>query len=198
MLEVMKSGQNSTPTAIFAHLLYHLGIILLLGPLIDQTRLSDALVPADICTQASNAISALIRSYGELYTLRRVHTLLPYISLVSSVALLTISQTQDSISSASLAQVAQGISDLRNMAPSSDFAGHAADALQTIIDHTFPGAYPSSKSSEERAQSRKGTTYSYEGTPSIPTHHILEEAAASRSSPFSSYLSSVIAKVRDS
>jgi hypothetical protein len=179
-------------------LLYHFGVILLFGPLIGQSLPSDAVVPTDMCRQASNAVSALIHSHGELYSLRRVHTFVPYISLVSSVALLTISQTQGSISNASLAHVAQGISDLRSMAQSNDFASHAADALQTITTHMFPVAYPSSNSSEDRPRSSKDATYLYEGTPSIPAHHILEEAAASRSSPFSSYLSSVMAEVRDS
>jgi hypothetical protein len=152
----------------------------------------------DICREASNAVLALIRSHDELYTLRLVHTFVPYISLVSSVAHLTISQTQGSISNVSLAHIAQGISDLRNMAQSNNFAGHAADALQTITNHLFPAAYHLSTSSKDQPQSAKGATYSYKGTQIIPPHHILEEAAASRSSPFSSYLSSVMAEVRDS
>lgn len=93
MLPVLKSGENSTPMAIFNHLLYHFGILLLFSPLIGLRIESNPVAPGEMCTEAADSISALVRSYRELYGLQRIHTFIPYISLVSSVTYLTIINT---------------------------------------------------------------------------------------------------------
>ena len=160
MLQVLKSGENSTPTAIFAQyvqslqryfkyfnrrssnsLLYHYGVLLLFSPLIGL-RLDSSIEPSEICTQAADAVSSLVYSYRELYSLHRVHSFIPYISLASSIAHLVLARTRGPMASGNLPKVAQGIADLRDMAPSSAFAGHAADALRKIADRSFRGADP--------------------------------------------------------
>ncbi|KFY83175.1 hypothetical protein V498_08250, partial [Pseudogymnoascus sp. VKM F-4517 (FW-2822)] len=131
MLGVLKSGVNSTPTAIFAHLLYHFGLLILFGPLIGVCLLDSSVMPDDICSQAADAINSHIWSYRELYSLRRIHAFIPYISLSASVAHLVTARNQ-SMTSDSFSKVTQGISSLEEMMPSNAFAGRAADALRRL------------------------------------------------------------------
>ena len=42
-------------------------------------------MPREICIQAANNILALVRSYDQLYTLRRTPSFMPYIVLTSSI-----------------------------------------------------------------------------------------------------------------
>ncbi|KFY99118.1 hypothetical protein V500_01451, partial [Pseudogymnoascus sp. VKM F-4518 (FW-2643)] len=134
MLGVLKSGVNSTPTAIFAHLLYHFGLLILFGPLIGVRLFDSSVMPDDICSQAADAINSHIWSYRELYSLRRIHAFIPYISLSASVAHLVTARNQ-SMTSDSFSKVTQGISSLEEMMPSNAFAGRAADALRTYAWH---------------------------------------------------------------
>lgn len=142
-----------------------------------------------MCTQAADAISSLIRSYHELYSLRRIHAFIPYISLVSSTAHLAIAATQGNMTSIVLAKVSQGISDLRNMAHSSVFACRAADALRSMVDSWFPGPEQSSRGAEDHLHRGEGTMYSIRNMPEILAHH-----AAREKSTVLFYLSRVLAE----
>ncbi|KFY94302.1 hypothetical protein V500_03344 [Pseudogymnoascus sp. VKM F-4518 (FW-2643)] len=149
MLEVLKSGANSTPTAIFAHLLYHFGLLILFGPLIGM-RLSDSsVIPNQVCSQAAKAINSHIGSYRELYSLRRIHAFIPYISLTASVAHIVITRTQRSMTSDTFPKITQGISILENMASSNAFAGRAADALRKLTSRSVMEATDLSRGGED-------------------------------------------------
>ncbi|KFY91582.1 hypothetical protein V500_04589 [Pseudogymnoascus sp. VKM F-4518 (FW-2643)] len=191
MLGVLKSGVNSTPTAIFAHLLYHFGIIILFGPLIGVRLMDSSVIPNDICSQAADAINSHIWSYRELYSLRRIHAFIPYISLTASVAHLVIARTQGSMTSDTFSNLTRGISYLHEMTPSNAFAGRAADALQSIASRSVTGADTLSSGGENWSYPAESatSTYSFRHTHSILSHHLSTRGV----STFSFYISHIVA-----
>lgn len=178
-------------------LLFRFGILLLFSPLIGSAVERLSVVPDKICVQSADTISSLIRSHRELYSLQRIHAFVPYISLVSSVAYLVIIKTQGSKSIVSFAKVTQGISDLRDMASSSNFAGRAANALQKITDLTMTGADPLSESNDNQTQNAAGASYSLGSALGFSAHRIFDVEGAPSSPLFSSFLSWVMTEVRE-
>ncbi|KAI0203322.1 fungal-specific transcription factor domain-containing protein [Astrocystis sublimbata] len=77
-------------TVLFAHMYYHFAILLLFRPLIRLRIIGSSLLPLDVCSQAADAIQGLLRSYSQLYTLRRTPSFVPYFLLTSSIMHLTV------------------------------------------------------------------------------------------------------------
>ncbi|GJC97042.1 nitrate assimilation regulatory protein nira [Colletotrichum higginsianum] len=88
--EVLRLGHNFTPAVLFAHMYYHFAILLLFRPLIKLRIIGSKLLPRDVCGQAADAIQGLLRSYSQLYTLRRTPSFVPYFVLTSSIMHLAI------------------------------------------------------------------------------------------------------------
>jgi len=86
---VLRVGQNSTPSVFFVHLYYQYTLILLFFPYIDMAFYGSSISPRDVCTDAADAISVLIRSYDKLYSLRRTPCFLPYIVFAAGIVHLT-------------------------------------------------------------------------------------------------------------
>ncbi|KAH7018227.1 fungal-specific transcription factor domain-containing protein [Microdochium trichocladiopsis] len=83
--EVLRLGHNFTPAVLFAHMYYHFAILLLFRPLIKLRIIGSSILPRDVCSQAADAIQGLLRSYAQLYTLRRTPSFVPYFLLTSSI-----------------------------------------------------------------------------------------------------------------
>ncbi|KAL8407394.1 hypothetical protein RB594_006289 [Gaeumannomyces avenae] len=98
--EVLRLGANFTPSVLFAHMHYHFAILLLFRPLIKLRISGSSVSPRDVCLQAAEAISSLLRSYSQLYTLRRTPSFVPYFVLTSSIMHLAIAATRAQESSA--------------------------------------------------------------------------------------------------
>ncbi|KAK4231468.1 nitrogen assimilation transcription factor nit-4 [Podospora fimiseda] len=152
--EVLRLGHNFTPAVLFAHMYYHFAILLLFRPLIKLRIIGSSISPRDVCSQAADAISGLLRSYSQLYTLRRTPSFVPYFVLTSSIMHLAISTTRtnpppgsgpNSASTASSTPAAQGeidpnvtdaisrgIADLTEMAPCHHFAEQALNILKYL------------------------------------------------------------------
>ncbi|KAH8648570.1 fungal-specific transcription factor domain-containing protein [Xylariales sp. PMI_506] len=88
--EVLRLGQNFTPAVLFAHMYYHFAILLLFRPLIKLRIIGSSLLPRDVCAQAADAIQGLLRSYSQLYTLRRTPSFVPYFVLTSAIMHLAV------------------------------------------------------------------------------------------------------------
>ncbi|KAI8631629.1 hypothetical protein F5Y19DRAFT_400275 [Xylariaceae sp. FL1651] len=88
--EVLRLGHNFTPAVLFAHMYYHFAILLLFRPLIKLRIIGSAILPRDVCSQAADAIQGLLRSYSQLYTLRRTPSFVPYFLLTSSIMHLAV------------------------------------------------------------------------------------------------------------
>jgi hypothetical protein len=72
---------------------YHFAILLLFRPLIKLRIIGSSISPRDVCSQAADAIQGLLRSYSQLYTLRRTPSFVPYFVLTSSIMQLAIGAT---------------------------------------------------------------------------------------------------------
>ncbi|KAK8037980.1 fungal-specific transcription factor domain-containing protein [Apiospora phragmitis] len=87
--EVLRLGTNFTPAVLLVHIYYHCVILLLFRPFIRLRIDKSSVLPRDICTEAADAIRGLLRSYSQLYTLRRTPSFLPYLTLISATMHLT-------------------------------------------------------------------------------------------------------------
>lgn len=131
---------------------YHFAILLLFRPLIKLRIVGSSIVPRDVCLQAADAISGLLRSYSQLYTLRRTPSFVPYFVLTSAIMHLAIgataSATSDSDGGSGQAgpsehphhrldprvatALTRGIADLTEMAPCHQFADQALSILKYL------------------------------------------------------------------
>ncbi|KAK8118367.1 uncharacterized protein PG998_002993 [Apiospora kogelbergensis] len=82
--EALRLGANYTPSVFVVHIYYHCAIMLLFRPYIRLRIKGSTVVPRDVCTDAADAVRALLRSYTQLYTLRHTPSFLPYLTLISS------------------------------------------------------------------------------------------------------------------
>ncbi|CAH0018245.1 unnamed protein product [Clonostachys rhizophaga] len=143
--EVLRLGHNFTPAVLFAHMYYHFAILLLFRPLIKLKILGSKVTPRDVCCQAADAIQGLLKSYSQLYTLRRTPSFVPYFVLTSAIMHLAIGSTSNDVGSpASNLQnavkldprvsesLSQGIADLTEMAPCHHFAEQALNILRYL------------------------------------------------------------------
>jgi hypothetical protein len=154
-------------------------------------RLSDSsVIPDQICSQAAEAINSHIGSYRELYSLRRIHAFIPYISLTASVAHVVITERQGSMTSDIFPKITQGISVLEEMASSNVFAGRAADALRQMASRSVLKATDLASTGGDWPNCAKSAT-SFPLSHGIITHHLSMRSV----SPFSFYLSQVVATI---
>ncbi|EAA29913.3 hypothetical protein GE21DRAFT_1546 [Neurospora crassa] len=150
--EVLRLGHNFTPAVLFAHMYYHFAILLLFRPLIKLRIVGSSISPRDVCVQAADAILGLVRSYSQLYTLRRTPSFVPYFVLTSSIMHLAIgatsSATPDPAGGIGQAEpndhghprfdprvgeaISRGIADLTEMAPCHHFAEQALNILKYL------------------------------------------------------------------
>ncbi|EGX89057.1 C6 transcription factor (NirA), putative [Cordyceps militaris CM01] len=151
--ETLRLGHNFTPAVLFAHMYYHFAILLLFRPLIKLRIIGSKVSPRDVCSQAADAIQNLLKSYSQLYTLRRTPSFVPYFVLTSTIMHLAIGATKlSSDSSGSVPtdtdamgksakmnprvsdSLAQGIADLAEMAPCHHFAEQALNILRYLAN----------------------------------------------------------------
>jgi len=110
---------------------YHFAILLLFRPFIKLDIIGSGVSPRDVCNQAADAIATLVKSYSQLYTLRRTPSFVPYFVLTSSITHLVTLGTAGGGPS----QVHQGISDLKVMSGCHGFSRRARDILIFLAHH---------------------------------------------------------------
>lgn len=116
---------------ILSSMYYHFAILLLFRPFIKVEIVASSLSPRDICSQAANAITTLVRSYSHLYTLRRTPSFVPYFVLTSAITHAVTLGT----SRAGPEQLIQGLEDLKEMRGAHGFANRGIDILHYLINH---------------------------------------------------------------
>ncbi|KAH9206319.1 fungal-specific transcription factor domain-containing protein [Leptodontidium sp. 2 PMI_412] len=132
--ESLRLGQNFTPAVLFAHLFYHSATLLLFQPFINLKINTSSVLPQDICNQAADAITGLVRSYSDLYSLRLTPSFVPYFVLVSAIIHLVTVKTDPSDPNVR-GKLLQSISDLEEMTRCHAFAFRAIDALRYLTHH---------------------------------------------------------------
>ena len=110
---------------------YHYAILLLFRPFIKLHIMGSGVSPRDVCSQAADAISALVYSYDQLYTLRRTPSFVPYFVLASSITHLVGHEMDPH----GLDKFYQGIDDLKVMESCHGFATRARDILHFLSSH---------------------------------------------------------------
>ncbi|KAK0713419.1 fungal-specific transcription factor domain-containing protein [Lasiosphaeria miniovina] len=142
---IMRLVLSSTPAVLFVHLYYHFSIITLFRPLVKTRIPNSTISPQDVCCQAADAIRALLRSYSQLYTLKRVSSFVPYFVLAASIMRFTVwisgqrgggnvgshTATTPQLGPGVAEDIIQGIADLEEM-ESSRFALHGLHLLRDL------------------------------------------------------------------
>ena len=131
---------------------YHFAILLLFRPLLKLRIVGSNITPRDVCAQAADAITGLLRSYSQLYTLRRTPSFVPYFVLTSSIMHLSLAALNASEAPPSadgspasppprrlakhdphvIEALGRGIADLAEMAPCHHFAAQALNILKFL------------------------------------------------------------------
>jgi hypothetical protein len=107
---------------------YHYAILLLFRPFIKLDIVGSGVSPRDVCQQAAQAISTLVTSYNQLYTLRRTPSFVPFFLLTSTIThLVAIGNREGEVES-----LHQGMSDLRIMIECHGFAVRARQILSFL------------------------------------------------------------------
>ncbi|KAI0130474.1 fungal-specific transcription factor domain-containing protein [Xylariales sp. AK1849] len=171
---VLRLGRNFTPAVLFAHMYYHFAILLLFRPLIRLRIIGSSIIPRDVCAQAADAIQGLLRSYAQLYTLRRTPSFVPYFVLTSAIMHLAVGAQTPSPEITS---------------PPSSSNPPAAKVDDTKPSHAHPPRTASSSATAEGSSPNSATTAKLSAraaeainqgiadlTEMAPCHHFAEQA----------------------
>jgi len=109
---------------------YHFAILLLFRPFVQLYFINSRISPRDVCSQAADAIITLVRSYDQLYTLKRIPSFVPCVVLTSC----TVHLIRASGSSSALNSFRQGAADLRDMGSCHGFAKTALNVLRFLAE----------------------------------------------------------------
>jgi hypothetical protein len=90
-------------------------------------------LPRDVCNQAADAVTGIVRSYADLYTLRLIPSFVPYFVLVSAIIHLVTVKTDPSNANVR-GKLLKSISDLEEMSKCHAFALRAIDALRCLAN----------------------------------------------------------------
>jgi len=109
---------------------YHFAILLLFRPFLYLRFSISRVSPRDVCLQTADAILTLVRSYDQLYTLKRTPSFVPYIVLASS----TVHLERATNSSSALSSFRQAANDLKDMCVCHGFARRALNILRVLAE----------------------------------------------------------------
>lgn len=110
---------------------YHTAILLLFRPFVKLSITGSGVSPRDLCTQAANTISILLKSYSDLYTLERTPSFVPYFVLASTIThVITLGNER-----AGPEHLQSAIADLRQMASCHGFANRALNIIRFLLAH---------------------------------------------------------------
>jgi hypothetical protein len=110
---------------------YHFAILLLFRQFWNLNIFESSTFPRTVCSEAAQNIFVLIRSYKDLYTLRRTPSFAPYIILTATLAYVAdmkYAQTENGM--APLTYGSQGINLLLDMCTSHFFAKRSVEIIK--------------------------------------------------------------------
>ena len=105
-------------------------MLLLFRPLIKLDIAGSGVLPRDICFQAAEAVSTLVDSYAQLYTLQRTPSFVPYFVLASTMMHGVSARTQDT----GTYRLQRGVDSLKEMTTAHGFASHALKIINFFLD----------------------------------------------------------------
>jgi len=113
---------------------YHYAILLLFAPFIKVRFTGSSISPNEVCVQAADAIMSLVRSYRQIYSLRRTPCFVPYIVLAASIVHLVATDSTPNIGV--FGEILQCMTHLHEMSPCHSFATRAEHILR-IMAHDW-------------------------------------------------------------
>jgi hypothetical protein len=117
---------------------YHFAILLLFRPLIKLRIVGSSILPRDVCSQAADAIQGLLRSYSQLYTLRRTPSFVPYFLLTSSIMHLAVgASAMQSVPGTTTSEASNVNADLRRTKQKSTTSSTTAGSGQSSNSPTL-------------------------------------------------------------
>lgn len=111
---------------------YHCAILLLFRPFLRFSFAPSTLSPSEICFQAAENLTTLIRSYRQLHTVRRTPTFTPFIMLNTAIVALVDTTLTGAVRLPSILK--DSLDDLTSMSVCHGFANHAIMILR-IFDN---------------------------------------------------------------
>ncbi|KAL6703232.1 hypothetical protein ACN47E_010094 [Coniothyrium glycines] len=99
------------PHILVLHMLYHTIIVHLFRPMLKVELIHSDVVPRDLCIDAANNVSRLVRIYRSFYDFRQAHLIIPHILLSVCVVHLLFSK-ENKVSRQNLVEGLQGLEDL--------------------------------------------------------------------------------------
>ncbi|TAQ84972.1 hypothetical protein B7494_g6707 [Chlorociboria aeruginascens] len=127
----LRLGHNFTPAVLFSHMYYHFAILLLFRPFIKLELVGSGVSPRDVCKQTADAISTLVKSYSELYSLKRTPSFVPYFVLASGINHLVVHGN----TSSGPEMLYGALADLKEMESCHGFATRARHILHFLVNH---------------------------------------------------------------
>ena len=122
---------------------YHFAILLLFQKFWNLNIVESSTFPRTVCSEAAQNIFVLIRSYRDLYTLRRTPSFVPYIILTATIAYVAdMKHEQTGNSKRFLKYGSEGISLLYEMCASHFFAKRSIEIIKFFVkrwDLQVPG-----------------------------------------------------------
>ncbi|KAI4960494.1 hypothetical protein J4E86_002116 [Alternaria arbusti] len=107
----LEGKKEPEPHILVLHMLYWTIIVHLFRPLLKVDLIHSDIRPRDICVDAANKVSELVRIYRQFYDFRQAHLLIPHVLLTVCVVHLLYSK-DNSISRQNLIEGMQGLDDL--------------------------------------------------------------------------------------
>lgn len=132
---------------------YHFALLLLFRPFIKLIFIGSAVTPREICTQAAESISSLVRSYHNLYTLACTPSFVPYIVLTASIMHLLDGNTV-----LGPAYFLKGVDDLSDMSDCHGFARRAIEILRYLAKKWAPSVPYDRSAFNDPEDSQKSST----------------------------------------
>ena len=146
----LRLGLNSTPTVLFTQsvylslarslpdvpfsMYYHFATLLLFRQFWNLKIFESSTFPRTVCSEAAQNIFVLIRSYRDLYTLRRTPSFVPYIILTATLAYVAdIKHEQTGNSTRYLKYGSEGLSLLYEMCTSHFFAKRSIEIIKFFV-----------------------------------------------------------------
>ncbi|KAI1445488.1 fungal-specific transcription factor domain-containing protein [Annulohypoxylon stygium] len=172
--EVLRLGHNFTPAVLFAHMYYHFAILLLFRPLIKLRIIGSGILPRDVCSQAADAIQGLLRSYSQLYTLRRTPSFVPYFVLTSSIMHLAVGAEASKGQYTSPAEISNPSTAKPEDAEADHSHGRSSSSMRDEPEPTSPSSTITAKLNPRVAEAlNQGIAHL---TEMAPCHHFAHQA----------------------
>ncbi|KAH7085177.1 fungal-specific transcription factor domain-containing protein [Paraphoma chrysanthemicola] len=121
-------GLKPEPHILVLHMLYHTIIVHLFRPMLKVDLIHSDVRPRDICIEAANKVSSIVRAYRQHYSFRVAHLAIPHILLSVSIVHLLYSKDNRS----SYQNLVEGLLGLEDLHECHYFGARSFRILHTL------------------------------------------------------------------